>query len=235
MKKYLFLAAVVAAVAMSCSKDNLNKDMPVCNMDGSFVKGEEAAYSFSVTDQEETFRDIYMFKNPDSLIWTWRRFENDEFVFEFDHVWPVSETAIGSVLVNDVTGEISIVFADGEIGVISNFVQNGEHIAFDYEIDEQLFAFEMEVPNAYPFISCLMSYSNGSLNEPGPIVAFFKRVVMALQEYFRCQYYVNYHYAQCVQSECRAVKTDFSITCYSNSADIEEQQKCNKFSYQCSL
>ena len=180
--------------------------------------------------------DIYHIIDQEKSIWSWRRFENNNFVHDFDFIWQESND-IFSMKENE-NGDYVVTFEDGEQTIITDISSSEYHTTFTirYESGE-----ECQITITHPAkvapVDGLVGYTNGgciSFIENGgiwdTIVKFVKDILRDNQQ---CINEVTQKAKECSNANClpHISNNCRSVICFNNP--FGNSSNCGSHSHSC--
>ena len=180
--------------------------------------------------------DIYHVIDQEKSIWSWRRFENNNFVHDFDFIWQESND-IFSMKENG-NGDYVVTFEDGEQTIITNIVSSEYHTTFILHYES---GGECQITITHPAkvapIDGLVSYANGgcisSIENGGIWDAIVKFIKDILRDNQQCINEVAKRANECSNANCFPYISDNcrSVVCLPNP--FGGSSNCGSYTYSC--
>lgn len=241
-KKALAFAAImiIAGVStlISCNKDvdsftNETSTMPT--KESPSPKEDEVSISVKSGEKGEIL-DIYHIIDPEKSIWSWRRFEYNAFVHDFDLIWQETDDIYSMKEIED--GNFLVTFEDGEQTIITDIVSSEYHTTFTlrYESGEKC-QIAIKHPAKVAPIDGLVGCANGgcisSLENGGIFGAILEFIKDALRNRQQCINEVAEKAYNCNKANCIAhiSNNGRSVTCFTNP--FGNCSNCGSYTHSC--
>ena len=241
-KKALAFAAImiIAGVStlISCNKDvdsftNETTTMPT--KESPSPKQDEASISVKSGEKGEIL-DIFHIIDPEKSILSWRRFEYNEFIHDFDLIWQESDDFYSMKEIED--GNYLVTFKDGEQTIITDIVSSEYSTTFTlrYESGEKC-QIDIKHPAKVAPIDGLVGCANGGcisyLENGGIFGAIVKIVKELLRNRQQCINEVVKKAEECNKANCLSYISSNcrSITCVTNP--FGNCSNCGSYSHSC--
>lgn len=221
---------------LSCNKEEssfINETTTMTTKE--FGKQDEVSIAVESGEKGEIV-DIYHIIDQEKSTWSWRRFENNNFVHDFDFIWQESDD-IFSMKENG-NGDYVVTFEDGEQTIITDIVSSEYHTTFTFHYESGR---ERQITITHPSkaapIDGLVCYTNGgsiSFIENGGIwdtvVKFIKDILRDNQQ---CINEVAKKAKECSDAKCIPSISDNcrSVICFPNP--FGGSSNCGSHTYSC--
>ena len=248
MSKKVIKAAVIAAVVgagiltvVACNKDNEKEDGYSQASDARSTKTGESSYGITMSDRNVSFKDIYYLHDNENSLWSWRRFENNDFCFDYDFIW--DDICWNPTISVDTTmaNLIAITYEDSTVIELNNVIQSNGTVTFNAVNDSgEYLCITIILPNGINFKQAVTSIANHQIiTEVGPsgtrnlrgIIDVLKKLI---KSYIQCKYELGVQVGLCAQNNCIPHQSDMCVIC-ANDPLNNSTSNCSSYNYCCTI
>lgn len=225
-KKTLKLVSVALLAAMSivfssCSKDKEQNDV-LSNNKNYTIGGSDTALEITTTcaGVYETYQ--YVTPEEGDTYWRWKRYEDDEFIFDIDMQWELPEVSCVEILTYN---SFKVFYADGSDVQVSNVSSDGSFTTTQIVADNDsvmnvnfTFPFDLDLMGNVSYISLFGADGPSDYNEAFPWPLVYGAVLLAICIYdgvqsFNCERGMSNAAEICNNMGCKANKGTCSVRC----------------------
>ncbi|MBO4740506.1 MAG: hypothetical protein J5605_02555 [Bacteroidales bacterium] len=238
----MFSVAVVATMSLvfcSCTKDKDQNEI-LSNNKNHTIGGSDVAMEITTTCAGVYDRYHYVTPEDGEPYWRWKRYEDDEFVFDIDVDWELPEVS-GVEITSD--NSFKVFYADGTDVQVSNVSSDGSFTTTQILADnDAVMTVNFTLPFDLDMMEVVSYFALYGADGPGdnytqaiPWAVVYGAVLLAICIYdgvqsYKCEQGMSNAAEKCDNAGCKAKKGNCSVEC-KRTKNTPAEVNCSDYHY----